>query len=117
VEVDAYDGSSKVLICQHCGTAGEENRGVTPPLVSWSSDQALLYVHSTVTRQTYAVALPPGQLVPPLPAAGLASLSDAANLPGAKALPQVRAYGGADPLVYAYPRVTTHRNIYRIPVN
>ena len=117
VEVDAYDGSAKTLICKGCGTAGEENRGVTPALLSWSPDQKFLYVHSTRTRQTYAVPLRPGQLVPPLPPGGLARLSDAANFPGAKTLPEPRAYGGADPSVYAYPRVTTHRNIYRIPVS
>jgi len=117
VEVDAYDGSSKILICQHCGTAGEENRGVTPPLVSWSPEQTFLYVHSAHTRQTYAVPLRPGQLAPPLPKAGLANLSDAASLPGAKALPELRAHGGAGPSIYSFPRVTAHRNIYRIPVN
>ena len=116
VEVDPYDGSSPTVICQHCGTAGEENRGVTPPLVSWSPDRKFIYLHASATRQTYAVPLRPGQLVPVLPAEGLAHLSDAANLPGAKAFPEPRAYGGPDPSVYAYPRVTTHRNIYRIPV-
>jgi eukaryotic-like serine/threonine-protein kinase len=115
IEVDAYDGSSQTVICQHCGTAGEENRGVTPAMVSWSPDRKFLYVHASRTRQSYAVPLPPGQLVPPLPPAGLARLTDAANLPGAKTFPEPRAYGGADPSVYAYPRVTTHRNIYRIP--
>jgi serine/threonine protein kinase/Tol biopolymer transport system component len=116
VEVDAVDGSSQTLICQHCGTAGEENRGVTPALVSWSPDQKFLYLHAPRTRQTYAVPLPAGQLVPTLPPAGLKRLPDAANLSGAKAFPEPRTYGGSDPSVYAYPRVTTHRNIYRIPV-
>jgi Tol biopolymer transport system component/predicted Ser/Thr protein kinase len=116
VFVDAYDGSSQTLICRRCGTAGEENRGVTPALLSWSSDQKYLYVHSTGTRQTYAVPLRPGQLLPSLPEEGLANLSDAAIFSGAKAFPEPRAFGGADPSVYAYPRVTTHRNIYRIPV-
>ena len=97
VEVDAYDGSSRTLICKGCGTAGEENRGVTPPLVNWSRDGKFLYLHSTRTRRTYAVPLRPGQLVPPLPPGGLASLSDAANLPGAKAFPEPRAFGGEDP--------------------
>src|SRR3984885_2755492 len=45
VEVDAYDGHAKTLICKGCGTAGDENRGVTPPLLSWSPDQKFLYVH------------------------------------------------------------------------
>ena len=116
VEVVAYDGSAKTLVCKGCGTAGEENRGVTPALLSWSMDQKFLYVHSTRTRQSYAVPLRPGQLLPPLPPGGLASLGDAAKLPDAKTFPEPRASGGSDPSVYAYPRVTTHRNIYRIPV-
>jgi serine/threonine protein kinase/WD40 repeat protein len=115
VYVDAYDGSSQTLICRGCGTAGEENRGVTPALLSWSPDQKFLYVH-TRARQTYAVPLRPGQLLPPLPSGGLARLGDAVDLPGAKTLPESLALGGTDPSVYAYPRVTTHRNIYRIPV-
>jgi sugar lactone lactonase YvrE len=116
VYVDAYDGSSQTLICRGCGTAGEENRGVTPPLLSWSPDQKFLYVHSTGKQRTYAVPLRPGQALPPLSEKGLVRLSDAANFPGTKAFPEPRASGGPDPSVYAYPRVTTHRNIYRIPV-
>jgi eukaryotic-like serine/threonine-protein kinase len=111
-----YDGSGQTLICKGCGTAGEENRGVTPPQLSWSPDQKFLYVHNAQTRQTFAVPLRPGQTIPPLPSGGLKSLADAANLPGAKTFPELRAFGGADPSHYAFPRVTTHRNIYRIPV-
>ncbi|MGD0777994.1 MAG: protein kinase [Candidatus Solibacter sp.] len=118
VYIEAYDGSSQTLICKGCGTAGEENRGLTPALLSWSSDQKFLYVHASGARQTYAVPLRPGQLVPALPTDGFVSLSakDVEKLPGAKALPEPLAFGGADPSIYAYPRVTTHRNIYRIPV-
>ena len=116
VYVEAYDGSAQTLICKGCGTAGEENRGVTPALLNWSPDQKFLYVHISGTRQTWSVPLRPGQLTPPLPPEGFAGLKDAAKLPGAMAFPEPRAFGGADPSVYAYPRVTTHRNIYRIPV-
>jgi eukaryotic-like serine/threonine-protein kinase len=116
VYVDAYDGSSQTLICKDCGTAGAEDRGVTPPLLSWSSDEKFMYVGDESARQTYAVPLHPGQLVPSLPPGKLGWASSAGKLPGAKALPEPRAFGGADPSVYAYPRVTTHRNIYRIPV-
>ncbi len=115
VYVDAYDGTSQTLICRGCATAGEENRGVTPPLLSWSSDRKFLYLHDR-TRQTWAVPLRPGQLLPSLPDKGLVHLSDVVHLPGARAFPEPRAFAGADPSIYAYPRVTTHRNIYRIPV-
>ncbi len=110
-------GGSPITLCRGCGTAGEENRGVTPPLVSWSRDGKLLYVHSTDTRQTYAISLKPGQILPPLPASGL-KLGDTTPVDGALgAIPQQRAFMSADdPSVYAYPLVTTHRNIYRISV-
>ena len=110
------DGGSPTLICPSCGTAGEENRSVTPALVSWSRDGKFLYLHSTQTRQSYSIPLRAGQILPPLPASGLPSLADAASLPGARAFPQQRAFAGADPSVYAFPRIATHRNIYRVPV-
>jgi WD40 repeat protein len=116
VVVYPADGGPPTLICSHCGTAGEENRSVTPALVSWSRDGKFMYLHSTRTRQSYSVPLRPGQILPPLPASGLPSLADAGSLPGARAFPQQRAFAGADPSVYAFPRVSTHRNIYRVPV-
>jgi len=105
----------RTLICEDCATAGEENRGVTPPLVSWSPDGAFMYVHSTQTRHTYAIPLQPRQHVPTLPSSGLPDLPAAAQLPGAETIPE-RAYLGVSPSIYAFPRVTTHRNIYRIVV-
>ena len=108
------EGGSPTLLCAGCGTAGEENRGVTPPLVSWSRDGKLLYLHSTRTRQTYAVPLQPGQVLPALPASGIAVGEAQGAIPGARAIPHQRPFMSADPSVYAYPRVVTHRNIYRI---
>jgi hypothetical protein len=84
-------------------------------MLAWSPDQKFLYVYCR-TQQTYAIPLRSGQLLPSLPQEGLANLTDAADLPGAKAFPEPQAFAGGDPSVYAYPRVTTHRNIYRIPV-
>jgi Tol biopolymer transport system component len=116
IYVYSHDGKSQTLICRYCGTAGEEKRGITPPLLTWSRNERFLYVHSTATQDTYAVPLPPGRLLPSLPPDGLSKLSEAAKLPGARVLPEHRSFGGADPSIYAYPIVTTHRNIYRIPV-
>jgi hypothetical protein len=127
------------LICSGCATAGGENRGITPPLLSWSPDGKFLYFHTTsmtTSGQTYAVPLRPGQILPPLPAAGLGSgvgtpaymphdkalesgegaMANAATLPGTRVIPEQRAFMSGDPSVYAFPRVATHRNIYRIPV-
>jgi len=107
---------TSTVVCTHCGTAGEENRGVTPPLLSWSADGRFAYLHSAVRRETYVVALQPGRVMPPLPAAGAPSVAEVADLLGARVIPNQRAFPSADPAVYAFARVTTHRNIYRITV-
>jgi hypothetical protein len=109
-------GGTPTMICSDCATAGEENRGVTPPLVKWSRDGKLLYLHSAPARQTFAVPLKPGQVLPPMPATGLASMADASKLPGARLLPDARVFSSADASVYAFPRVSTHRNIFRVSV-
>jgi hypothetical protein len=102
-------GGPPTLICSTCA-----NRG---PVVSWSRDGKVLYLHETPASQTYAVPLRPGQMLPPLPASGIRSPGfDAASVLGAKMIPQERAFGGPNPSVYAFVRVTTHRNIYRIAV-
>jgi serine/threonine protein kinase/Tol biopolymer transport system component len=116
VIVYPLDSGNPVWVCSQCATAGEENRGVTPSLVSWSPDARFLYVHATSTRQTYVVPLPSAQLLPHLPRSGIASMEAAAHLPGAKTISQQRAFMGPNPSAYAFPRVTTHRNIYRIRV-
>jgi serine/threonine protein kinase/Tol biopolymer transport system component len=109
-------GGTRTLICSGCATAGEENRGVTPPLVKWSPDGKLLYLHSAPARQTFAVPLKSGQFLPPVPATGLESMAAASKLPGARLLPDARVFSSADPSIYAFPRVSTHRNIYRVSV-
>lgn len=120
VAIYSTDGKSRTFLCSHCGSAGDENRGVTPPMVQWSRDSKFVYLHSphsTSTGQTYIVPLPAGQLAPALPGSGPVNwVTDLETLPGARLFPQQRAFGGPDPSVYAYPRVTTHRNIYRISV-
>ncbi len=116
VVVYARAGGTPTLICSGCATAGEENRGVTPPLIKWSPDGKLLYLHSAPARQTFAVPLKPGQVLPPLPTTGLRSMADVAKLPGVRLLPEARVFPSADASVYAFPRVSTHRNIFRVSV-
>ena len=109
-------GGSPTVVCTSCASAGGENRAVTPPLVSWSRDGKFLYLYGRTGRQTYAVPLRPGQILPPLPASGIPSLDDAAALPGVQTILQPRSFVGTNPSIYVFPRVATHRNIYRIPV-
>ena len=64
----------------------------------------------------YAVPLHPGQILPPQSKGGIHSVEEAAALPGAQRIPQLRAFVGDDPSVYAFMRNTSQRNIYRVPV-
>ena len=106
-------GGAPILICPTCANRAPPDQ---PALVTWSRDGKFVYLHETGLRQTYAVALPPGQILPALPASGISSPAAAAAMAGAKMIAQQRAFGGPNPSVYAFARVTTHRNIYRIPV-
>jgi hypothetical protein len=112
------DGSTRTLDCSGCATAGGQNRGITPPLVSWSPDGAFVYFVSagSARTQTYAVPIQRGQHLPDLPPSGLSSMAAARELPGAQAISAERTFAGANPSTFSFVRVTTHRNIYRISV-
>jgi serine/threonine protein kinase len=113
--IQPMDGGSPFQICDNCATAGEENRGVTPPMVSWSPDQKYVYLQFPDShQQTYAFALAPGKYLPVFPPGGIRSIDDPIKIKGAQLLPRPRAFGGLTPSEYAYPRVTTQRNIYRV---
>ena len=116
------EGASRRLICDGCATAGAEDRGLTPPLVSWSRDGKRLYLHASEflhpieSRKTYVISLRPGQVVPPLPESGFRSIAEAATSLGGRAIAEQRAFMSGDPSVYAFVHSATHRNIFRIRV-
>lgn len=115
VVVQPLGGGTPKIICKTCGTAGEENRGVTPAMVRWSPDQKYVYLHfPEPARKTYAFALRPGQVLPIWPSEGLENPDFVANIPGARLITEPRATCGMNPAFYAFPRVTTQRNIYRV---
>jgi len=89
---------------------------VTPPLVSWSRDGKYLFLHTTATRETYELPLAAGHMTPMVPEGGFESIQKAAEALGAKPISDRLAFPSSDPGVYAFPRLATHRNIYRITV-
>ena len=104
-------------LCATCGTVGAENRGVTPPVISWSRSGRYLYLHfAWTTRDTFAIPLVDGQVLPPLPRGGIQNVDEISALPGAKRIPQLRAFMGEDPSVYVFMRAMPQRNIYRVPL-
>src|ERR1700733_9692995 len=116
------DGATRKVICDHCASAGGEDRGVTPPPVKWSSDGKRLYLHENATRHgvelpntTYVIPLQPGWMAA-LPASGFPSIDAAAAALGKRLTLADRVFPSPDPSVYAFPRLSSHRNIFRIQV-
>jgi Tol biopolymer transport system component len=110
-------GGAPIELCATCGTVGAENRGVTPPVVTWSRNGKYLYVHSAwTTRETFAIPLAAGRITPPLPDGGIRTVENIVALPGARRIPQLRAFMGDDPSTYVFLRATPQRNIYRVPL-
>jgi dipeptidyl aminopeptidase/acylaminoacyl peptidase len=107
------DGGSPTLLCVQCAGGNDVER-VVPPGVSWSPDGKFMYLR--FPDSIYAIPLRPGRMLPPIPASGFRSKEDVAALPGARLIPEPRAFPGPNPSVYAFTRVATHRNIYRVPV-
>jgi serine/threonine protein kinase len=54
--------------------------------------------------------------LPSLPQGGIRSPEDIDKLPGAKLLPAPGEFPGPGPSLYAFPKFTSQRNIYRVPV-
>lgn len=108
-------GGQGIRVCANCGAAGADIRGVIPPALTWSRDGKLLYV-LVGERQTYSIPIPPGRSLPPIPPEGLPFGAGVKPAPDARPTAQPRAFMSSDADIYAYPIVTTHRNIYRIPI-
>ena len=115
IKVYPSSGGVPTLLCADCGSGGAEERGVTPPMVSWSHDARELYLYSEGTHQTYAVPLKPGQALPAAPS-GILWDSGPPAIAGTRVIPHERAFMSGNPSVYAYPQMAAHRNIYRILV-
>lgn len=82
--------------------------------MSWGGGGAL--ITSASTTRAFFVPLAPGQVVPPIPAAGLHSDEEIARLPGAREVVGRQIVLGPSPDIYAFYRGATQRNLYRIPV-
>jgi Tol biopolymer transport system component len=106
-------GGSPTLLCGPCASGNDVERAL-PPAVSWSPDARFIYLR--LEGAIYAIPLRPGEMLPLIPASGLRSKEDVAALPGARLIPEPEAFPGPNPSIYAFTKVSTHRNIYRVPV-
>ena len=114
IKIYPSDGGAPTLVCADCASAGAEERGVTPPLMSWSRDGRELYLYSEDSHQTYAVPLKAGQPLPPMRPSGITWRAAPLAVAGARLIPHQRPFMSANPSIFAYPEISAHRNIYRI---
>ena len=100
--------------------------GICQP--SWSKDGKSFYVTFRGNKQgdaakTWVIPLPPGEDLPPLPAAGVSAADYLQWLEKVKGVvvasrgvPVAQLIFGPQPSTYAYLRQTVHRNLFRIPL-
>jgi eukaryotic-like serine/threonine-protein kinase len=89
----------------------------------WSPDGTRAYLSiqyasasAFAVGRTYLLPLVPGSVLPRTPTGGFRTEAEVAAAPGVQVLPHGDFAPGPSPSVYAYSRVTTTRNLYRIPL-
>jgi len=105
-------GGSATLICETCSVP--QGTDPIPPDMSWTPDGKFVYVN--FGDSTFAIPLKGNRLLPPVPAKGFSSKEAITAVPGARLVAKERVYPGPNPSIYAFMKVTTQRNIYRVPV-
>jgi hypothetical protein len=105
-------GGSPLRLCERCSRP----QGVDwiPPPLSWSPDGKFVYLK--FGESTFAIPLPAGRMLPAAPPKGFPDKAAVAALSGAKLISEEPIYPGPNPSIYAFVKVTTQRNIYRVPV-
>jgi serine/threonine protein kinase len=111
--VHPADGGSPIRLCDFCAPPwGIET---IPFYVGWTPDSKFLYWN--FANASYAIPLQPGRPLPLIPEKGVQSREAVAELRGARLISkQERTFPGPSPSVYTFMKVSTQRNIYRIPV-
>ena len=89
-------------------------RSCEATVLSWSADGQFAYLQ--FDKSVYAIPLRRGEMLPPIPSKGFEIEREVAALPGARRLADAGAFPGPTPSAYAFIRISTQRNIYRVPV-
>jgi len=102
-----------VLVCPTCSPP--QGTSPLPSDMEWSPDGKFMYLK--FGGSTFAIALPPGKMLPSIPASGFESKEAVARFPGARLVSEEpNVFPGPDPSIYAFTKVTTQRNIYRVTI-
>jgi hypothetical protein len=103
-------------LCKVCAIG---SLGVGPPIISWSFDQKSMYVPSTDTGShdkpiTIVIPLNPGDAFPRSWSDGFVNNPDLSRMPGVRVLDLPDVFPGPDTSTYAFWRMSTQQNLYRI---
>jgi serine/threonine protein kinase len=109
----SLDGGKPRRLCDLC--APPWGVDTIPFFFGWAPDGRHLYwSHS---NSLVAIPLTSGQMLPPIPADGIQSPEGVAAMAGARVVStQEHTFPGPNPSTYAFMKVTTQRNIFRVPV-
>lgn len=114
VKIYPVDGGPSRLLCESCVEPATFESGPPAPVLSWSVDGRFAYLQ--FGRSVYSIPLRPGEMLPAIPASGFRSEREVAAVRGARRLGGVGIFPGPSPSTYAFMRISTQRNIYRVPV-
>ena len=111
-ELFSLDGSAPIPIAP---------AGAVDVYLTWSQDGQWVFISVSESvnsdrGRTFAVALPPGKMLPEIPADGFHSQAQIAALKGAYRIDSIDSAPGPMPGQYAFVRETLLRNLYRIPI-
>jgi hypothetical protein len=103
-----------MVVCDRCSPP--QGTDPKPPDMSWAPNGRFVYLK--FDGSTFAIPLRPKTMVPQIPRQGFRSKEQVAALPGARLVSEEpNVFPGPDPSIYAFTKVTTQRNIYRVPVH
>jgi serine/threonine protein kinase len=101
------------MICETCSPP--QGTDPKPPDAHWAPDGRFLYLK--FGDSTYAIPVSPERPLPKIPVEGFRSKDEIAALKGVRLVSDdPNVFAGPNPSIYAFTRVTTQRNIYRVPV-
>ena len=89
----------------------------------WSQDGRFFYISGDLktstssARRTVAIPVPAGKPLPDFPVGGIADLTRAAALPGARMIEEGLISPGPDPSTYVFTKADSQRNLFRIPLH
>jgi hypothetical protein len=115
---DQVPGGPSRVLCRTCAIGGLE---IDPPIISWSLDQKSTYVSLTDTGshdKPRTIVIPlnlnPGDAFPRSWSDELVNNPELSRIPGIRVLDLPSVFPGPDTTIYAFWRINTQRNLYRV---